>query len=462
MLSVSGARGIVGATMTPAIATRFAAAFGTFLKQATGDSRPVICLGRDSRPSGEMVSLAAAAGLVGVGCDVIRLGIVTTPTVGVMIDQHRATGGMVVTASHNPIQWNGIKCLNNFGVAPPADDAATTIDIFKNDNQDWVDVHALGSLSDDASANEVHVQRVLQHVDVDLIQAANLRVVLDSVNGAGCVAGKMLLEKLGVEVVHLNGDPTGIFAHTPEPIAENLTDLCQAVKDHADISCGFAQDPDADRLAIVDENGQFIGEEYTLVLCTKETLNNYDSQASKLLATNLSTSRMIDDVASDFSNTTVVRTAVGEANVVAAMIPHESRAVIGGEGNGGVIFPKVCWVRDSLSAMALTLSLLAREKTAVSQIVDRLPAYITIKKKYDLQDIGGLAAVTEMIEYIKTTFANERLDDADGVRVDFEDGWAHLRPSNTEPIMRLIVEAQTTERANQIIHMITTATNLGR
>jgi phosphomannomutase len=269
------------------------------------------------------------------------------------------------------------------------------------------------------------------------------------VNASGCVPGRALLERLGCRVTHLFGEPTGIFGHVPEPIAENLKGLCDGVRSSGGAACGFAQDPDADRLAIVDERGQFIGEEYTLVLAALRVLTRLGDRAKgAVLAANLSTSRMIDDVAAKFG-ATVLRSAVGEANVVAALKP--ARGVLGGEGNGGVIVPEICWVRDSLSAMALVLELLAVEGKSLSQIIGSLPSYAMVKKKLDLKSIGGLSAVQAALTKVKATFASDRISGIDGVRVDFADGWVHLRASNTEPIMRIIAEAPTKDAAEELV-----------
>lgn len=454
MLSVSGARGIVGASLTPVTAADFAAAFGSFIKASTGESNPVICLGRDSRPSGEMFAAAVTAALATVGCKVIDLGVVATPTVGVMVTQRNAHGGIVITASHNPIEWNGLKCINSRGMALPKDDIEEVIRRFREhdiDNADPTDLTA----EQDAMANEQHVQRVLSLIDVEPIRIANFTVVLDSVNGAGCVSGRMLLDALGCEVIHMNGQPTGQFAHTPEPTEENLRDLAAKTASTPNAACGFAQDPDADRLAIIDETGRYIGEEYTLVLAARRML---DIRGGGPMAANLSTSRMIDDLANRYAGSAVHRSAVGEANVAAVM--QEYDAIIGGEGNGGVIVPDVCWIRDSLSAMALVLSLLADSRKPLSALVSELPAYAMIKSKFDLTDIGGRDAVEPALGRVTQAFADERVNTSDGVRIDFADGWVHIRPSNTEPILRLIAEAPDEQRAEALIAAVLDAAGL--
>lgn len=453
ILSVSGVRGIVGETMTQDVARRFATAFGTYLKSTT-DNRTVI-LGRDSRPSGESFTLAVCEGLNSLEFEVVDLGVVMTPTVGLMIQKKKAAGGMVITASHNPIQWNGLKCLNETGAAPTADETTEIINLYHECETQDIPKSERRNISDDINANHFHITKVLSHVKDNAIRNAGFKVVLDSINGAGCEIGKALLENLGCEVIHINAEPTGDFAHTPEPIAENLTQLCQAVKDN-NAHIGFAQDPDGDRLAIVDEGGTFIGEEYTLALCVKLVLEREPDKGG-ILATNLSTSRMIDDIAADYPNTKVIRTPVGEANVVAAMQQHGENAIIGGEGNGGVIYPPVCWVRDSLSSMALILDLLSSDLAPVSELVNEIPRYTMIKKKFGLSKVGGKQAIPEILKRVKTEFANEKINDSDGVRIDFPDGWIHIRPSNTEPIMRIIAEGRTETDTHKLIDSVKTA-----
>jgi phosphomannomutase len=455
MLSVSGARGIVGKTMTPVIAATFAGAFGSHIRSLTGGRKPRLVVARDGRFGGEALARAVQGALAATGCDVVDLGVAMTPTVGLMIRALEADGGMAVTASHNPIEWNGLKCLDGDGLAPPKPVADAIIARFKAADIAFAKPLDIGSMTTDTTANERHVARVIEVLGgptgaASRIRAKNLHVVLDSVNASGCVGGRMLLERLGCGVTHMYGEPTGIFGHTPEPTAENLGELAAKVRALRDagtpVACGFAQDPDADRLAIVDENGRYIGEEYTLVLAAQRML---ELRGAFTLAANLSTSRMIDDVAAKFPGAAVLRTAVGEANVVSALKP--SGGFLGGEGNGGVICPEVCWVRDSLSAMALVLDLLASRSEPLSRIVDSLPRYSIVKTKMDLAAIGGLPAVAGALTRLKAAFAHERVNDADGVRVDFADGWVHLRASNTEPIARVIAEAPTLERATALV-----------
>ena len=456
MLSVSGARGIVGRTMTPVVAATFAGAFGSHIRTLVQGRRPRLVVARDGRFGGESLARAVQGALASVGCDVVDIGVAMTPTVGLMIKALGADGGMAVTASHNPIEWNGLKCLDGDGLAPPKPVADAIIARFKAADIAFARPLEIGAITTDSSAAARHVARVLEATGAgDRVRARRLHVVLDSVNASGCEGGRMMLDALGCGVTHIFGEMTGIFGHTPEPTAENLADLARAVRDTPGAACGFAQDPDADRLAIVDETGRYIGEEYTLVLAALRML---ELRGPFTLAANLSTSRMIDDIAARFPGAAVLRTAVGEANVVSALKP--SKGLLGGEGNGGVIMPEVCWVRDSLSAMALVLDLLASRTEPLSRIVDGLPRYAIEKTKVDLAAIGGLPAVAGALTRLKAAFAHERVSDVDGVRIDFADGWVHLRASNTEPIARIIAEAPTRERARELIAVCTKAAGL--
>ena len=456
MLSVSGARGIVGRTMTPVVAATFAGAFGSHIRTLVAGRRPKLVVARDGRFGGEALARAVQGALASVGCDVVDIGVAMTPTVGLMIKALGADGGMAVTASHNPIEWNGLKCLDGDGLAPPKPVAEAIIARFKAADIAFAKPLEIGSITTDSTAARRHVDRVLTVTGAaERVRAKKLHVVLDSVNASGCEGGRMMLDALGCGVTHIYGEMTGIFGHTPEPTAENLGELAAKVRGTAGAACGFAQDPDADRLAIVDENGRYIGEEYTLVLAAQRML---ELRGPFALAANLSTSRMIDDIAAKFPGAVVHRTAVGEANVVSVLKP--AKGLLGGEGNGGVIVPEVCWVRDSLSAMALVLDLIASRGEPLSKIVDGLPRYAIVKTKLDLASIGGLAAVAPALAKLKTAFAKERVSDVDGVRVDFADGWVHVRASNTEPIARIIAEAPTRERAEALVQAAATAAGL--
>ena len=456
MLSVSGLRGLMGRSLTPPLAARYAAALGGwFRRRRQGDATeagpddgvlPRILIGRDGRVGGDIIELAVCSGLMAAGCDVTCLGIASTPAVGVMVDHLEADGGVIITASHNPIEWNGIKVLGGDGAAPPAHEAAEIIDRFHNFADrpaPWAGLERLGRRDEDGHAAATHVQRVLEQVEVERVRAARLRVVVDSVCGAGGHEAHALLDALGVELIHMHAEPTGRFPHPPEPTAAHLGELCRAVPAH-DAHLGFAQDPDADRLAIVDRHGRYIGEEYTLALAALHVLEHSDNPAAATLAANLSTSRMIDDIAAA-AGARVLRTPVGEANVVQAM--QREGCILGGEGNGGVIYPPVCLIRDSLTAMAFTLELLAVRGRPLDAIVDSLPRYAIVKDKLDARPdlLDRLPALME------AAFPGQRVDRQDGLRIDLPDGWVHIRPSNTEPIIRIIAEAPDEPAAKGLI-----------
>lgn len=443
IISISGMRGIIGKNLSASIATDYASAFGTFLKSNyKKQGKPTVCIGRDSRPSGQMLESAVAAGLCAAGVDVIILSLVITPTVGIMLRQLNCAGGVMITASHNPLPYNGIKLILDNGVAPSIDQAAKIKELYLAKNFDYADSPGCGRIVYNDDSYSVHIARVFDTIDVNTIASKKFKVVLDSVNGAGGPITKEVLAKLGCDVHAINDEPTGIFAHTPEPTEKNLIGLCDIVKEQkADI--GLAQDPDADRLAIVDENGIYIGEEYTLVLAAKNIFSKTKGKA----AANLSTSRMIDDVAMEFG-CEVIRTPVGEANVAGAMLANN--CVIGGEGNGGVIDLRVGPIRDSLVGIALVLQLMAETGKTVSQLVKEIGSYTMIKEKFPA-DKNKAAFI---LAQAKQMFADARLDTSDGYRFDLDNGWLHLRTSNTEPVMRVIAEAKEKEVAQKYINDI--------
>jgi phosphomannomutase len=455
MIGVSGLRGTVGGTLTPAVVSTMAGAFTAWLKQTRqpGDSGHLrIVFGRDSRPSGSWVRSAAAAALIASGIELIDLGVVTTPGVAMMVRHLGADAGMIATASHNPIQWNGLKFLNAEAVALPPEHAAQVKALYDANRADYVRVEQLVAPAHNSETHALHIKRVLERVDVNGISSRRFKVVLDSVNGAGCVATATLLNKLGCQLVHLNATPDGQFPHEPEPIAQNLTGLADEVK-RQKAAVGFAQDPDADRLAIVDERGTYIGEEYSLALCAYYALSR---KRGGVAVTNLSTSRMLDDIAARFGGR-VVRTAVGEANVVQGMLREGSS--IGGEGNGGVIDPRIVPGRDSLVGIAYILSLMAATGKTISQLVSELPRYEIVKTKFECRREDANRAV----EAIAREFAGEKIDAQDGIRIDWEasdrgnssgPAWVHARPSNTEPIMRIIAEAPDRATAEQKIAQV--------
>ena len=444
IISISGMRGIVGENLAPAIAVEYGCAFGTFLKDRHGGGKEKlsVCIGRDSRPSGQMLASAVASGLCAVGIDVVDLGIVPTPSVGIMVKYLRCSGGIVITASHNPIQYNGIKLLLDSGMAPPAGAAEQIKKCFLDRRFTFVDSPGCGGIISNGQADSIHIKKILGIVDKKTIAAKRFKVILDSVNGAGGPITKKLLAALGCKVTAINDEPTGLFAHTPEPTAENLAGFCETVK-AAGADAGFAQDPDADRLAVVDENGNYIGEEYTLALAAKYIFSKKNGNA----ATNLSTSRMIDDIAKKAGGQ-VIRTAVGEANVAAAMLEHN--CIIGGEGNGGVIDLRVGPIRDSLVGIALVLQLAAETGKTISQLVGQIGGYYMSKNKF----AADQAQARQILDSAKKIFADAKLNDTDGCRFDFADGWLHLRTSNTEPVMRLIVEAKDKSTAQKYIDVI--------
>jgi phosphomannomutase len=445
IISISGMRGIIGENLTPAIAAEYGCAFGSFLKgQGTcaGGKRPSVCIGRDSRVSGPMLASAMASGLCAVGVDVVDLGLVTTPSVGIMVRHLGCAGGVIITASHNPIPYNGIKLLLSNGMAPPPSEAEKVRRTYFDKKFNLTASRDCGAISVNSQTDSVHIEKVLAIVQPRQISQRKFKIVLDSVNGAGAPIAKKLLAALGCEVVAVNDAPTGLFAHEPEPTAANLGGLCEVVKkEKADI--GFAQDPDADRLAVVDEKGAYIGEEYTLALAAKYAFSKKTGTA----AANLSTSRMIDDIAAAAAGS-VIRTPVGEANVAKAMI--ENHCIIGGEGNGGVIDLRVGPIRDSLVGMALILQLLAETGQSVSAMVRQIGGYCMHKDKFPADS----KQAAKIIDLAKAQFRKARLNTSDGCRFDLSDGWIHLRTSNTEPVMRVIVEAASQAATNRYVDAV--------
>ncbi|MBC7785556.1 MAG: phosphoglucosamine mutase [Burkholderiales bacterium] len=432
MIGVSGLRGTVGGTLTPMVAMRMASAFACWLKQtqkpANGRYFRVV-VGRDGRPSGPYVRDAVFSGLMASGIETVDLDIVTTPGVAMMVKHARADAGLVITASHNPIQWNGIKLLTRDSVAPPPDAVAEIRKLYDDQVTSYERVENLAAPARNTETHALHTKRILDYIDVLGVSSKRYKVVLDSVNGAGCVATNTLLSKLGCSVIHINNTPNGQFPHEPEPTKANLTQLADEVKRHGAV-VGFAQDPDADRLAIIDEHGEYIGEEYSLVLCAQWLL----SKKPGVAVTNLSTSRMLDDIAAR-NGSRVIRTPVGEAHVVDAMI--REKAVVGGEGNGGVIDLRVVPGRDSMVGMAYVLQLMADTGKTISQLVAQTPKYEIVKSKFECRREDAERAVAA----IRSRYASEKIDVQDGIRIDWPDAWVHARASNTEPIMRIIAEA---------------------
>ena len=437
MVSVSGVRGVVGASLTPRVGCEFGCAFGTML----GAGKTVV-IGRDSRLSGPMLSAAVESGLMSTGVNVVRLGVVSTPGVALMTSRLRADGGVVVTASHNPGQYNGIKFLQPIGTGLAAADAARLAAIWQGGQFAYIPSESQGKQTVDETTHGVHVDAVCAVVDQLGISGRRFKVVLDSVNGAGCVVSPMLLGRLGCELRHLNAEASGQFAHPPEPVEENLRQLCQEVRKHR-AAVGFAQDADADRLAIVDETGRFIGEEYTLALAAAFVLRHRKGK----LATNLVTSRMIDDIAAA-AGCQVVRAPTGEANVVEAM--RREGCILGGEGGGGVIEPRVVPVRDSLVGMAYVLQYLAETGKPLSKLVEEIPRYVMVKTKFPCP-AGAAQTVAREVRKAFAARDGAGFNDADGLRIDLPQGWVCARASNTEPIMRIIAEAGDERTAGALV-----------
>jgi phosphomannomutase len=432
MVSVSGVRGIVGHGLTPELVLAYAAALAT---RVHGQR---VVVGRDSRPSGDMLRRAVIAGLQAGGCEVIDLGIVPTPTCGRAVSFQQAAGGIMITASHNPAPWNGLKIFGADGAVLPAADGKIIQEIFEKKDFRCVEWDGLRSIETRTDALTDHVARVVALVDAKAIRQRRVRVFLDTNHGAGGPLSVSLLNELGCEVVAISNEPNGRFEHEPEPIPENLATVSrQAATSRADI--GFALDPDADRLAILDEAGRCIGEELTLALAAKFRL----SQQRGPIAANVSSSRVLDDIAGSFG-VVCKRTAVGEANVVAGM--RAANAVIGGEGNGGVIDPRVGWVRDPFIGMSLVLNLLANSGKKTSELVAELPRYEIVKTKFAVDR----TKLPDLFDAMLRKWPEAKTNQLDGLRLDWTDRWLHVRPSNTEPVVRAIAEAPRREDAEAL------------
>ncbi len=440
MVGVSGVRGIVGGTMTPRVACDFGCAFGTML----GVGKKVI-FGRDSRKSGPMMRNAMVSGLIACGVDVVDVGIVSTPGIAYMVGKLGADGGVIVTASHNPGVYNGIKFLQPTGTGLTATDAMKLKAIWESGEFALADADHQGKESVNETAHRQHVDAVMAVCDSTRIISKRFKVVLDSVSGAGCVETPMMLSQLGCEVKHLNSIADGEFTHPPEPIEANLGELCDEVVKHS-AAVGFAQDADADRLAIVDENGKFIGEEYTLALAAAYVLKKRKGN----IATNLATSRMVDDLAAA-AGVQVLRTPTGEANVVEGMI--NGGCILAGEGGGGVIEPRVVPVRNSLVGMAYVLQYMAETGKTLSELVAEIPSYSIIKTKLPCP-AGAAEKVAAATKKAFASNAEAKFNEDDGLRIDLADSWVSVRASNTEPIMRIMAEAPGGAAANELVAQV--------
>jgi phosphomannomutase len=437
IISVSGLRGIVGDSLTPAVSVRYVAAFASQLPPG-----PVV-VARDGRPTGKMLAAAVHSALVASGRTVLDAGIAATPTVGVLVKTRNAAGGVQISASHNPPPYNGLKLFNNDGRVIPAGPGRDVLAAYGAGRTAWSAFDQIGRIEaiDDTTAE--HLRLLMATIDAQAIRSRKFRVLLDSNAGAGSILGRRLLEMLGCQVTLLAGEPTGQFEHPPEPTAENLQSVCKKVV-AARCQIGFCQDPDADRLAIIDENGRYLGEEYTLALCLDHLLRSSGPGGhAGPIVTNCATSRMAQDLAKKY-NVPFFRSAVGEANVVDEMLARE--AVFGGEGNGGPIDPRVVLVRDSFVGMAQVLSAMAARQLPVSKLADELPRYEIRKTTVKLAPEKLPAAFNAL----EKDFADAAPDRLDGLRLDWPDRWLIVRGSNTEPIVRVIAEGPTGDVAESL------------
>jgi phosphomannomutase len=436
IVSISGIRGIVGDGLGPDEVKRFGLAFGTYLAGGA------VVMGRDSRPSGPTLAQAFQEGLLATGCRVLDAGILSTPGIAVLLRHRKAAGGAVITASHNPAPYNGIKLLSPKGRALTHDEGQAVLDLYHKQAFRRVEPNRIRKVETVSDGPEVHVERVLSTVNAEAIRAASIRVVVDAVNGAGGPEMVLLLKQLGCRFTMINGEPTGRFGRGPEPTPENLGDLAEAVR-REKAAIGLALDPDADRLSLVDETGRPIGEEYTLALACRHRL----TQERGPLACNLSTSRMMNDVAAE-AGVPLYRTPVGEVNVALAIERHG--CLIGGEGNGGVIDPRVALVRNSLAGTALLLERLAASAQSLRQFSAELPVYTMVKDKVQV----GRADPAGLLRAVRERFKNATVDERDGVHLAWKEGWLHVRASNTEPILRILAEASDGQTARTWVRQV--------
>ena len=443
--SISGIRGTIGGKvgegLTPLDVVKFTAAYGTWLKRKNLGNQLII-LGRDARLSGDMVSKLVSGTLQSLGLNVIDLGLSTTPTVEVAVPVEKAAGGIILTASHNPIQWNALKLLNDKGEFISGQDGEDMLQIAENEDFDFVDVKKLGSYTTDDTWLQKHIDMILKLplVDVEAIKNRNFKVIIDAVNSTGGIAVPMMLEALGVtQITKLHCEPTGQFAHNPEPIPENLTDIMKAIqKEKFDL--GIVVDPDVDRLCFICDDGSPFGEEYTLVAVADYVLQNQKGNS----VSNLSSTRALRDV-TEKAGGKYYASAVGEVNVVSLM--KSSNAVIGGEGNGGIIYPELHYGRDALVGIALFLTHLANFGKKISALRKSYPEYYISKNKIELTpDIN----VDSVLEAMKKKYAKNPINAIDGVKIEFDNEWVHLRKSNTEPIIRIYSEADSINKADAL------------
>lgn len=434
MISVSGIRGIVGEGLSPEIIIKFTAAAG----MVYGPGR--VMVGRDSRVTGEMVKHAVISGLLAVGCHPVDLGICATPTVELAVINSNAVGGIMVTASHNPAQWNALKLIGSGGMFLDPEEGERVKKIVESEDFAWKPWNQIGRIESYAQATEDHVNHILglSVLNADRIRKRQFRVAFDCVNGAGGLIVPKLLKALGCDLFPLNEEPSGLFAHNPEPVPQNLKDLSEHVK-KSKVNVGFAVDPDVDRLAVVNEKGEPVGEEYTLALAVQHIL----SKNRGPVVVNLSTSRVIDDIAAEH-DVEVVRTKVGEIHVSTRM--KEINAVIGGEGNGGVILPENLFGRDAMIAMSLILQAMSESDKPISEIWQNLPQYAMSKKKIEI----GSQDADVMIKRLEQKYQHEKLNLIDGLKIEWPKSWVQIRKSNTEPIIRIMAEAGSPQEAESL------------
>jgi len=447
--SISGIRGTIGGKpgegLSPLDVVKFSAAYATWAKQNAGKNKITIVVGRDARISGEMVSSLVISTLCGMGCDVVNLGLATTPTTEIAVTGENADGGIILTASHNPKQWNALKLLNSSGEFLNAEEGAQILKIAEAEDFYFAEVDELGSIKE-KDYTDIHIQHVLNLdlVDVEAIKNASFSVAIDAVNSVGGVVMPALFEALGVKnVVEINCEATGHFAHTPEPLPENLVETSKIISENQ-VDVGFVVDPDVDRLAIINEDGTMFNEEYTLVAIADYVLSKTPGNT----VSNLSSSRALRDITEKHGQSYSAG-AVGEVNVVAKM--RETNAIIGGEGNGGIIYPASHSGRDALVGVALFLTHLAKKGMKCSELRKTYPDYFISKNKIELTpeiDVDGI------LLKMKEKYSQEQVTDIDGVKIDFADSWVHLRKSNTEPIIRIYAEAKSTQKSDKLAQQI--------
>ncbi|MDG1830712.1 MAG: phosphoglucosamine mutase [Flavobacteriaceae bacterium] len=447
--SISGIRGTIGGkvgeNLTPIDAVKFGCAYGSWLKKNSDDTNISVIIGRDARISGEMIQNFVQNSLISLGINIIDLGLSTTPTVELMVKEYNANGGIVITASHNPAHWNALKLLDNNGEFLNSKSGEEIVKISKSDSYVFSEVFDLGTVSKIKNSMKTHIDSILSLdiVNTDLIKKTNLKVVVDGINSSGGIIVPMLLNELDINYSTIFCDPSGDFQHNPEPLKKNLNELCKkVVEEKADL--GIAVDPDVDRLVFICENGKIFGEENTLVACADYVLSKNPGPT----VSNLSSSRALIDITKSY-NQPYYASAVGEVNVVAEM--KSKQAVIGGEGNGGVIYPKSHYGRDAIVGIGLFLSLLCERKVKVSELLSSYPKYYMTKEKITISSDVNL---DDILIDLSKKYENEHVNTIDGLKIDFKESWVHLRKSNTEPIIRIYSEAKTLEKSIDLVENI--------